>query len=134
MADTDDGNKRAFPGDDVMDELSAVVTHPLSVPRLTYILYLVATLTGFPMLIGLIVAYVARGEAQPWLRAHYTFLIRTFWYGLLLVGVGLVTFIVGVGMFLLWVLPLWYLIRIGRGWYLLEHRRAIDHPESVLFG
>jgi len=82
----------------------------------------------------LILAYVARGEAAPWLQSHYTFLIRTFWGGLLLILVGVLTFVFGVGMFLLWVLPLWYVIRIVRGWMLLENRQAVPNPESLLFG
>lgn len=106
----------------------------LTMPRITYGLYAIALVSGIPMLIGLIVAYLARGEAPSWLRGHYTFLIRTFWIGLLLIGVGVVTWIFGIGMFLLWVLPLWYLIRIVRGWVLLENRQSIPDPDSALFG
>lgn len=116
------------------DDLSDVLSHPLSMPRLTYVLYAIASVTGFPMLIGLILAYVARGEAPSWLQSHYTFLIRTFWGGLLLILVGVLTFVFGVGMFLLWVLPLWYVIRIVRGWMLLENRQPVPNPESLLFG
>jgi len=116
------------------DDLSDALSHPLSMPRLTYVLYAIASVTGFPMLIGLILAYVARGEAPSWLQSHYTFLIRTFWGGLLLILVGLLTWVVGVGMFLLWVLPLWYVIRIVRGWVLLENRQPVPSPKSLLFG
>ena len=116
------------------DDLSDVLSHPLSMPRLTYVLYAIASVTGFPMLIGLILAYVARGEAPLWLQSHYTFLIGTFWGGLLLILIGVLTWIFGVGMFLLWVLPLWYVIRIVRGWMLLENRQAVPNPQSLLFG
>ena len=116
------------------DDLSDVLAHPLSMPRLTYALYAIASVTGFPMLIGLILAYVARGEAPPWLHSHYTFLIGTFWGGLLLILIGVLTWVFGIGMFLLWVLPLWYVIRIARGWMLLENRQAVPNPQSLLFG
>jgi len=116
------------------DDLSDVLSQPLSAPRLTYALYAIASVSGFPMLIGLIVAYVVRGEAPSWLRSHYTFLIRTFWGGVLLILVGFLTWIFGIGMFLLWVLPLWYVIRIVRGWVLLENRQPVPNPESLLFG
>lgn len=114
--------------------LSGVVDHSLTVARLTYLLYAVASVSGFPMLIGLILAYVARGEASPALQTHYRFLIRTFWGGLVLILVGVLTWIFAVGMFLLWLLPLWYVIRIVRGWMLLEDRKPVPNPESLLFG
>lgn len=118
----------------MLDDLSDVVKHPLSMPRLTYVLYAIASISGFPMLIGLILAYVARSEAPDWLKTHYTFLIYTFWGGLVLILVGMMTWIFGIGIFLLWVLPLWYVIRIVRGWMLLENRQSIPNPQSLLFG
>lgn len=119
---------------DVASDISDALKHPLTMPRVTYGLYAIAAISGFPMLIGLIVAYIARGEAPPWLESHYTFLIRTFWLGLLLIGVGIVTWIFAVGVFVLWILPLWYVIRIVRGWMLLENRQPVPNPESLLFG
>ncbi|HEY9080924.1 hypothetical protein [Magnetovibrio sp.] len=116
------------------DDLSDAFSHPLTMPRLTYALYAIASISGFPMLIGLILAYVARSEAPAWLHGHYTFLIGTFWGGLLLILVGVLTWIFGIGMFLLWVLPLWYVIRIVRGWVLLENRQPVPNPGSLLFG
>ncbi|MCW8915487.1 MAG: hypothetical protein OQK24_06485 [Magnetovibrio sp.] len=116
------------------ESVSSAMTHPLTMPRIAYGLFAVAAISGFPMLIGLIVAYIARGEAPEWLKGHYTFLIHTFWGGLLLILVGVITWVVGVGMLLLWVLPLWYVIRIVRGWILLENRQEVPNPQSLLFG
>lgn len=116
------------------DDMDSVLSHPLTMPRITYGLYALAAISGFPMLIGLIVAYIARGEAPDWLKGHYTFLIYTFWGGLLFIAVGIVTWIVGVGMLLLWLLPLWYVIRVVRGWIWLENRQSVPNPESLLFG
>jgi|GEM_PF-462203 len=127
------GNAQAKPSMD-FDDVKGFVNTPLAMPRLTYALYAIASISGFPMLIGLILAYVARSEASPWLHSHYTFLIRTFWGGLLLILVGVLTFVFGVGMFMLWVLPLWYVIRIVRGWVLLENNQFIPNPKSLLFG
>jgi len=126
--------RAAAPGEDVLDDLAGLAKHPLTMPRLTYALYAIAAISGFPMLIGLILAYVARSEAPEWLHGHYTFLIHTFWFGLLLIAVGVLTWIFAVGVFLLWILPLWYVIRIVRGWVLLENRQPVPNPESPLFG
>jgi len=108
--------------------------NPMTMPRITYALFAIACISGFPMLIGLIVAYIARSEAPGWLHGHYTFLIGTFWGGLLLILLGVVTWVIGVGMLLLWILPLWYVIRVVRGWVLLENRQAVPNPGSLLFG
>jgi len=113
---------------------SEVMSNPVTVVRLTYGLFAVAVVTGFPMLIGLIVAYVARRDAPVWLNSHYTFLIGTFWGGLGLFVIGALTWIFGVGMVVLWVLPLWYVIRLVRGWILLDNHRPVGRPESLLFG
>lgn len=119
--------------DAMAGELKSMSKNPMTMPRVTYILYALAVVTGVPMLIGLILAYVVRGEAPAWLQTHYTFMIRTFWYGLALIGIGILTFILGVGMFLLWILPVWYIVRIVRGWMLLENQKPIPNPESWLF-
>jgi len=119
--------------ENLAEDLKSMSKNPMTMPRATYILYAIAAVSGFPMLIGLVLAYVARGDAPMWLQSHYTFMIRTFWYGVALIAIGLVTFIIGVGMFLLWILPVWYVVRIVRGWMLLENQKPIPDPESWLF-
>lgn len=121
------------PGNGPGASLSEVVNNPMTVPRAAYALYALAAVTGFPMLVGVIVAYIARGEAPTWLQSHYTFLIRTFWYliALVIVGAALAFFLVG--FVLLWVLPLWLVVRVVRGWLLLENRKPVPDPESWLF-
>ncbi|MBD58803.1 MAG: hypothetical protein CL808_01590 [Citromicrobium sp.] len=52
-------------------------------PIIVAILYLLNLLTGFTVLIGLILAYVWRNEetTSEWEDTHLTYLIRTFWIG-----------------------------------------------------
>jgi len=53
-------------------------------PVIVALLYLLNIFMGFSVFVGLVLAYVWRGEAesQEWERTHYTYLIRTFWIGL----------------------------------------------------
>ncbi len=46
-------------------------------------LYLLNIVLGFSVFIGLILAYVWRGEEETlaWEQTHYTYLVRTFWIG-----------------------------------------------------
>lgn len=59
-----------------------------TMPAVCYALYLLAFATGITAVVGLIIAYAQRSTAGPAMQTHYTFLIRTFWIGLVLAVVG----------------------------------------------
>ncbi|TIV06568.1 MAG: hypothetical protein E5V94_12120, partial [Mesorhizobium sp.] len=48
-----------------------------------YILYLAGLVIGITGIVGIVLAYINRGKAGGFVESHYTFLIRTFWIGLL---------------------------------------------------
>ena len=89
---------------------------------------------GWPSIIAVIINYVKRGDARgTWLESHFTWQIRTFWFALLwatvvfVVGLPLTLLIVGfavwiVGFFLL---GIWAIYRIARGWMALNAGRQI---------
>ncbi len=54
-------------------------------PAIVGLLYLLNLVTGFSAIVGLILAYIWRGEGQTqeWEQSHFTYLIRSFWIGLL---------------------------------------------------
>ena len=91
-----------------------------------------AFLTGWPSIIAVILNYVKRGEARgTWLESHFRWQIRTFWFGLLWVGLCglLVILTLGIGIVVVW-LPLafvtiWFVYRIVRGWMRLAARRPM---------
>jgi uncharacterized membrane protein len=86
-----------------------------------------AFLTGWPSLIGVILNYVKRSEVRGrWLDSHFRWQIRTFWYGLLWVGLC-VLFIVltlGIGIVIAWlplvIVSVWFVYRVVRGWLRLR--------------
>ncbi|MDE1467331.1 DUF4870 family protein [Aurantiacibacter sp. D1-12] len=55
-------------------------------PVIISILYLLNFVLGFSVIVGVILAYIWRGEERTseWEQTHYTYLIRTFWIGLLI--------------------------------------------------
>ena len=65
-------------------------------PVIVALLYLLNIFVGFSVFVGLVLAYVWRGEAetQAWEKTHYTYLIRTFWIGLA-VFVGTFVLLIG---------------------------------------
>jgi uncharacterized membrane protein len=91
-----------------------------------------AFLTGWPSIIAVILNYVKRGETTgSWLESHFRWQIRTFWYGVLWVGLCGVLVVLTLGLGLLVVLlPLalvtvWFVYRIVRGWVRLGARRPM---------
>ena len=91
-----------------------------------------AFLTGWPSIIAVILNYVKRSEARgSWLESHFRWQIRTFWFGVLWVGLCglLIVLTLGIGIVIVW-LPLafvtiWFVYRIVRGWSRLGARRPM---------
>lgn len=89
------------------------------------------TLVG---IIGVIVAYIKRGDARgTWLESHMTWLIRTFWWSTLWALIGwavlLVFAIILIGLALgplIWaVVAIWVAYRVIKGVMYLKDQRAI---------
>lgn len=108
-------------------------TSPLADERqmtvIIYVLFL-APLGGVTHVIGLILAYVARENAPPWLKSHYTYLIRTFWMGLLyFVAAGVLCALL-IGFALLPLVFLWFVVRCAVGLMRLFRGEAIPNPAT----
>ena len=89
-----------------------------------------AFLTGWPSIIAVILNYVKRSEVRgTWLDSHFSWQIRTFWYALLWVLIGVVLFVTVVGIpfaFALWFATgIWVLYRIIRGWLALNSEKEL---------
>jgi len=91
-----------------------------------------AFLTGWPSIIAVILNYVKRSDVRgTWLESHFRWQIRTFWFGLLWVGLC-VAFIIGtlgIGIIIAWLplgaVGLWFVYRIVRGWLALRESRPM---------
>lgn len=96
-----------------------------------------AFIFGWPSIIAVIINYVKRNEVRgTYLDSHFSWQIRTFWWALLLSVIiaflGFVLAIVLVG-FAIWiigffVLGIWAIYRIARGWLALMDRRPMPMP------
>jgi uncharacterized membrane protein len=93
-----------------------------------------AFLFGWPSIIAVIINYVKRGEAKgTWLESHFSWQIRTFWYALLwaaivaLVSGVLLYVIIGIGTWIvgMFVLAIWAIYRIARGWLALKDGKPL---------
>jgi uncharacterized membrane protein len=101
---------------------------------IVYALYFVGYFTGISALVGIIIAYVKLDDADPVLRSHYRFQIRTFWIGLMYLAIALPLSLVLIGLpILLWWF-IWSAIRIVKGSLLVIENKPVVNPQSWLFG
>lgn len=104
---------------------SALVSHGLIV---------FAPLVGIAGIIGIIVAYVKRGDVQgTWVASHFTWLIRTFWWSLLwgvigaliLVTLGLVLIGIPIAIAIFFATSIWGIYRLVRGFLLFKDSQPV---------
>jgi uncharacterized membrane protein len=99
-----------------------------------YVLYLFGYFTGITAIIGVIIAYLQARSANPPIKSHYTFQIRTFWIGLVYLVVGLLLLSLAVGVLILLWGFVWSLVRNVKGLLALNRKDPIQNPESWMFG
>ena len=98
--------------------------------RITHLVYgllgLGLLLGWFPAVIGVILNYVKLEDVEgTWLESHFRWQIRTFWWGLLWAVIGIITFLIVVGGFILIADGIWILYRVIKGWLNLNDNKPM---------
>ncbi len=90
---------------------------------------------GIPSIVAVVMNYVRRDEARgTWLESHFSWQLRTFWFAalafvliglfslplVLLLGLGILTWMLGA-----FVVGIWILYRMARGWLRLKDGRPV---------
>ncbi|WP_040727197.1 membrane protein [Thiomicrorhabdus sp. Kp2] len=104
-----------------------------TVPMIIYVLYLVSLLVGITSIVGVIMAYINKGDGN-YLDSHYQFQIRTFWIGLLYTIIGVVLTAVMIGWIIILFVLVWYIVRCVKGIKYLGKQESIPEPTSWMFG
>jgi uncharacterized membrane protein len=101
--------------------------------NILYLLHLLAPFTAWLLaVVAIVVGMATRDRVRgTWIDSHFSWLSRTFWWGILwIVILGIVTLVlvitvIGIPLaWLLWaILFVWYLYRVIRGWILLNDRK-----------
>jgi len=101
-------------------------------PTIISLLYLASCITGITVIIGVVLAYVWKGEPhQPWEETHYTYLIRTFWIGVGGTVLGVLTLLIGVGFLILLGIGIWALVRTVLSLVSAQKREPMKDPETL---
>jgi uncharacterized membrane protein len=102
--------------------------------NLIYILYLVAIVVGITSIIGLVMAYLGKGQGDALLENHYNNQINIFWKGLLYSVVSVILIpVLGFGILTGLATLVWFIVRCVKGMQALSAGQPIDNPGSWLF-
>ena len=90
---------------------------------------------GWPSIIAVIISYATRSQVNgTWLESHWRWQLRTFWFGVLWLGVAGLLTITFIGIPAAWMVivitGLWVLYRVTRGWLGLLKRASMPVPPA----
>ena len=99
---------------------------------MAYILYGVGAVFPPAAIAGVIFAYYKRDDvAGTFASSHMTWLIRTFWLTVVLGIVGYILALVLIGFLVLFVVGVWYIFRVVKGFIILADGKPIRDPEAL---
>ena len=94
---------------------------------IAYVTYAVGLLILFTPVVGVIMAYVKRGEAQGSIYAsHIDYLIKTFWVSLVGTVLGTFTTLILIGWLILLVTAIWFIYRVVIGLIKLNEDKPVS--------
>lgn len=107
----------------------------LNHPTIVALLHLLGVVTGgLANLVAVVLAYMWKDDAQaPWMRSHYSFHIRTFWYALLLSAIGVVLALVLIGFVILALVGIYVAVRSVLALMAAQRREPIRNPDALLW-
>jgi uncharacterized membrane protein len=91
-----------------------------------YALQAAGFFVGLTWIVAVVINYVKRDDVRgTWLESHFTWQIRTFWWGLLWAVVGGILVLVVVGFAVLFADAVWIIYRIVKGWLNLSENKPV---------
>ena len=94
---------------------------------IAYVTYAVGLLILFTPIVGVIMAYVKRDEAQGSIYAsHIDYLIKTFWVSLVGTVLGTFTTLILIGWLILLVTAIWFIYRVVIGLIKLNEDKPVS--------
>ena len=91
-----------------------------------YALQALSFLWGVTAIIGIVIDYVKREDAVGTIyESHFDWQIRSFWWALLWLVVGMVLIFVGIGFIVLFAAWVWMIYRVVKGWLKLNESKPV---------
>jgi uncharacterized membrane protein len=115
---------------EIEHDAAGVRTPDTRVAHFMYLMHGLAPFTAWLLAVAAVIVGIATRDRvrATWVETHYSWLSRTFWWGLVWIAVsGAISFILTitvVGLLVIWlpwtILFIWYLYRVLRGWLRLN--------------
>ena len=97
-----------------------------NVTTLIYALYAASFLIGITSIVAIVMNYIKKEDvAGTFLESHFRWQIRTFWFGMLWGMLGVITFVLVIGWFVLIANGIWIIYRIAKGWLRLNDNKPM---------
>lgn len=118
-----------------IDNFTNMATNVVNTPNsdvknyvfIAYVTYAVGLLILFTPVVGVIMAYVKRDEAQGSIYAsHIDYLIKTFWVSLVGTVLGTFTTLILIGWLILLVTAIWFIYRVVIGLIKLNEDKPVS--------
>ena len=101
--------------------------------KLIYYGYLAGLIIPFVGFIGLIMAYVNKGNGPHWLDENYRFQIRTYWIFVLYMFISIILMFVLIGYITALVSLVWFIIRCVKGLKAINNKQVPQNINGWLF-
>ena len=102
-------------------------------PTIISLLYLSSFILGVTAIVGVVLAYVWKGEAKAdWEASHYQYLINTFWIGFVGSIVSVMLMIVLIGFLLIVAVAALVVVRCVLSLITAQKREPMPNPGTLL--
>lgn len=106
----------------------------LNQPTIISLLFLGSYVTGFSGLVGIVLAHVWQSDnSESWADSHFSYLIRTFWFGFIAFFVSGLLAIFLIGFLLMPVVAIWVGVRSVMSLIKAQKREPMPDPNTLLF-
>jgi len=111
--------------------IEASIEPPKSLITITTAVYVLLAIGILPpffpaFIAAVIINYVKRDDVRgTFLESHFRWQMRTFWFGLLWFGVGVLTWLILIGYVIAAVNFIWIMYRVIKGWLDLVDRKPM---------
>jgi uncharacterized membrane protein len=103
-------------------------------PTIISLCFLASFITGITGLVGIVLAHVWAGDNnESWAASHFTYLIRTFWFGFLGFVVAGVLSVVVIGLLLMPLIAVWVGVRSVLSLIKAQKKEPMPDPQTLLF-
>lgn len=103
-------------------------------PTIISLCYLASFVTGITGLVGIVLAHVWSSESpNDWSASHFSYLIRTFWFGFVGFIIAGVLSVVLIGFLLMPLIAVWVGVRSVLSLIKAQKQEPMPDPQTLLF-